>query len=241
MKKRTFLITGATKGIGKATALTLANENSQIAVTYANNKSKAEETVLELKAKGAKAIALPLDLHDPNSVNLIFSTIEEQFGKVDVLISNAFGKSIFKPLYLVEDKEYEETFSAVKGTFLLLQNAAEHIADHGTILVTSSGATVMPVPAGGLYAGAKSAIEQFALSLSKELGERNINVNVILPGVTDTESLVAPEEMIDQLIAQTPLGRLGKPSDVANAIAHLASPENKWVNMQKIGVNGGIL
>ncbi|WP_425235683.1 SDR family oxidoreductase [Ulvibacterium sp.] len=241
MKKRTFLITGATQGIGKATALNLANGDSQIAVTYARNKTKAEEVVSQLEGKGAKAIALQLNLHNQKEVNNIFYKIQEILGKVDVLISNAFGKSIFKPLHLIEDEEYEETFSTVKGTFLLLQNAAEHLADHGTILVTSSGATAMPVPAGGLYAAAKSAIEQFALSLSKELGERDINVNVILPGVTNTESLVAPKEIIDQLIAQTPLGRLGRPDDVANAMARLTSPENKWINMQKIGINGGIL
>ncbi len=241
MKKRTFLITGATKGIGRAAALKLANEKSQIVVTYAGNKTKAEETVSELEAKGAEATALQLDLKDEESVVGIFPKAEAFFGRVDVLISNAFGRSIFKPLHLIGNNEYEETFSAVRGTFLLLQNAAQHLADNGTILVISSGATTMPVPAGGLYAGAKSAIEQFALSLSKELGARNINVNTVLPGVTDTESLVAPKEMIDRLIAQTPLGRLGRPDDVANAIAHLTSPENKWINMQRIGINGGIL
>jgi 3-oxoacyl-[acyl-carrier protein] reductase len=99
----------------------------------------------------------------------------------------------------------------------------------------------MPGAGSGLYAGSKAAIEQFAFSLAKELGSRKINVNVVAPGITETEGLVAPKEMIDQLVTMTPFGRLGKPEDVANAIALLAGPEGKWINMQKIGVNGGIL
>jgi 3-oxoacyl-[acyl-carrier protein] reductase len=99
----------------------------------------------------------------------------------------------------------------------------------------------MPGQAAGLYAGSKAAIEQFALSLAKELGNRQINVNVVAPGVTQTEGLVAPKEMVDHLVGLTPLGRLGRPEDVANAIALLVSDAGKWINMQKIGVNGGIL
>jgi len=242
MSQRTILITGASKGIGKATALQLANEHHQIAITYSSNKAQAEKTVSELVEKGAKASAFYLDLHNKESIEAIFPAVEREFdGTVEVLISNAFGRSIYKPLQLLEETEYDETFSSVKGTFMLLQQASRQLADHGTILVISSGATAMPTPAGGLYAGAKSAIEQFALSLAKELGERQINVNVVLPGVTQTESLVAPQEMIDMLVNQTPLGRLGAPSDIAHAIAHLASSKSKWVNMQKVGVNGGIL
>jgi 3-oxoacyl-[acyl-carrier protein] reductase len=141
----------------------------------------------------------------------------------------------------VEEAEFDHSFSSVKGTFFLLGEAARRLSDNGSIVVISSGATSMPGQAAGLYAGSKAAIEQFAFSLAKELGSRKINVNIVAPGVTETEGLVAPRDMVDHLVSLTPFGRLGKPQDVANAIALLVSDEGKWINMQKIGVNGGIL
>jgi 3-oxoacyl-[acyl-carrier protein] reductase len=239
--KKTILITGASQGIGRAVAEKLAGAHSQIAITYAGNEAKAKETIEALKSKGAQAIALQLNLHDIKSVRSVFDQVESKLGKVDILISNAFGKSIFKPLPLVKEAEFDESFASVKGTFFLLGEGAKRLNDKGSIVVLSSGATSMPGAGSGLYAGSKAAIEQFAFSLAKELGGRNINVNVVAPGVTETEGLVAPKEMIDQLVSLTPFGRLGKVEDVASAIALLVSEEGKWINMQKIGINGGIL
>jgi 3-oxoacyl-[acyl-carrier protein] reductase len=194
-----------------------------------------------LKSQGAEAIAVKLNLQDINSVRSLFNEVETRLGKVDILISNAFGQAIFKPLSFVDEAEFDRSFASVKGTFFLLGEAARRVTDNGSIVVLSSGATSMPGPASGLYAGSKAAIEQFAFSLAKELGNRKINVNVVAPGVTETEGLVAPKEMINHLVSLTPFGRLGKPEDVASAIALLVSEEGKWINMQKIGANGGIL
>jgi 3-oxoacyl-[acyl-carrier protein] reductase len=241
MKTRTFLVTGASQGIGRATALQLAKEDVQIAITYAGNSDKAATVVEELKAKGAKAIAVQLNLKDVNSVRTVFPAVEEKLGKVDVLISNAFGQAIFKPLSYVTETEFDDIQASVKGTFFLLQEAANRLADKGCIVVVSSGATSMPGAAAGLYAGSKAAIEHFAMSLAKEMGDREINVNIISPGVTQTEGLVAPKEMVEHLIQQTPFKRLGQPEDVANAIVLLTSEQGRWINMQKVGANGGIL
>jgi 3-oxoacyl-[acyl-carrier protein] reductase len=142
---------------------------------------------------------------------------------------------------MIEEAEYDQSFASVKGTFFLLAEGAKRLNNGGSMVVLSSGATSMPGAGSGLYAGSKAAIEQFAFSLAKELGSRQINVNVVAPGVTETEGLVAPKEMIDHLVSLTPFSRLGKPEDVANAIALLVSEEGKWINMQKIGINGGIL
>ncbi|HAS47283.1 MAG TPA: 3-ketoacyl-ACP reductase [Microscillaceae bacterium] len=241
MKDKVVIITGASQGIGKAIALELAKQPVKIAITYAGNQQKAEDVVSQITQLGRESMAVKLDLKNLDTVKSLFSTVEESLGKVDVLISNAYGRSIFKPLAMIEETEYDEAFAYTKGTFFLLQEAAQKIRDHGSILVFSSGATQMPTPAGGTYAGSKAAIERFAYSLGKELGNRKINVNVISPGVTQTESLVAPQEMVDQLVSQTPLGRLGTPQDIANAVVLLASDQGKWINMQNIGVNGGIL
>jgi 3-oxoacyl-[acyl-carrier protein] reductase len=241
MNTRTILITGASQGIGRATALQLAQEGTQVAITYAGNRDKAAAVVAELQAKGAKAVAVQLNLKDISSVRNLFPAVEEQLGKVDVLVSNAFGPAIFKPLAYVTESEFDDLQASVKGTFFLLQEAANRLADKGSIVVISSGVTSMPGAASGLYGGSKAAIEQFAMSLAKEIGDREINVNVLSPGVTQTEGLVAPQEMVDQLIQQTPFKRLGQPEDVANAIVLLTSELGRWINMQKIGANGGIL
>ena len=132
-------------------------------------------------------------------------------------------------------------FDAVKGHYFALQQAAQHLGSGGKIIVLSSGAAAMPQPASGAYAGAKAAVERFALSLSKEVGQTQITVNVVSPGVTQTDGLVAPQAMIDVLVAQTPLGRLGQPDDVANAVVQLCLSEMGWVNGQIIQVSGGIL
>jgi 3-oxoacyl-[acyl-carrier protein] reductase len=239
--KKTILITGASQGIGKAVAEQLASPDAQLVITYAGNAGKAGQAVQELERRGARAVALPFNLREAAGAATLFDQVEAQFGKVDVVISNAFGTALFKPLAYVEETEYDQSFASVKGTFFLLQQAARRVSDNGSIVVLSSGATSMPGQAAGLYAGSKAAIEQFAFSLAKELGTRKINVNVVAPGVTETEGLIAPKEMIEQLVALTPFGRLGTPEDVASAIALLVSPAGKWINMQKIGVNGGIL
>ncbi len=239
--KKTILITGASQGIGRAVAEQLAHPDAQIVITYAGNAGKAGQAVQELERRGARAVALPFNLREAAGAATLFDQVEAQFGKVDVVVSNAFGQALFKPLAYVEEAEYDQSFASVKGTFFLLGQAARRVNDNGSIVVLSSGATSMPGQAAGLYAGSKAAIEQFAFSLAKELGTRKINVNVVAPGVTETEGLIAPKEMIEQLVALTPFGRLGTPEDVASAIALLVSPAGKWINMQKIGVNGGIL
>jgi 3-oxoacyl-[acyl-carrier protein] reductase len=239
--KKTILITGGSQGIGKATAVLLANSDTNIALTYASNAEKADEVVTLLKAKGANALALKMDLQDEKSVRDTYDTVEKYFGKVDVLVSNAFGTSILKPLLMVDMAEFDSSFALVRGTFVLLQEAGKRMNDNGSIVVVSSGATSLPSAINGLYAANKTAIEKFALSLAKGLGTRNINVNVVLPGMTETNGLNAPKHMIDNLVQQTPLGRLGQPEDVAKAIVPLVSDAGKWINMQRIGVNGGII
>lgn len=241
MENKVVLITGGSQGIGRAVALSLAKPSMKIAITYVGNKQKADDTLQELKAKGADVAAFDFDLLSMTSVKSIFTKVEGQFGQVDALISNAYGQSIFKPHMAVEEAEFDQAFGYTKGTFFLLQEAANRLKDGGSIVVFSTGATAMATPAAGVYSGSKSAIEKFAFSLAKEIGGRNINVNVVSPGVTQTESLVAPQEMIDQLVAQTPFGRLGKPEDVASAVETLISEKGHWINMQNIGINGGIL
>jgi 3-oxoacyl-[acyl-carrier protein] reductase len=145
---KTILITGASQGIGRAVAGQLARQDAQIVITYAGNAAKAAQAVQELERQGARAVALPFNLHEAAGAGPLFDQAEAHFGKVDVLISNAFGQSLFKPLAYVEEKEYDQSFASVKGTFFLLQQAARRVNDNGSIVVLSSGATSMPGQAG---------------------------------------------------------------------------------------------
>ena len=241
MNKKVALITGGSRGIGRSVVLKLAEQGFDVALTYAGQPEKAEAVAEEARRLGADALVIKFDLVSKEDIQTLFPAVISHFGRVDVLVSNAYGNSIFKPLAAVSEEDYDTLFAYTKGTFFLLQQAVSHLPDGGKIIVFSTGATQMPGPGSTLYAGSKAAIERFALGLAKELGSRQITVNVVSPGVTKTDGLVAPQPMIDYLISQTPLGRLGEPDEVADAVAMLAGDAGRWINMQIIQVNGGIL
>jgi 3-oxoacyl-[acyl-carrier protein] reductase len=241
MNKKVVIVTGGSRGIGRAVALNLAQQGFDVAITYAGQREKAEAVAEEIRQAGANALAVKFDLMDLADGRNLFPAVQNHFGRVDALIANGYGTSIFKPLTMVTESDYDTLFAYTKGTFFLLQEAANKLPNGGRILVFSTGATQMPGPGSTLYAGSKAAIERFALGLAKELGPRQITVNVVSPGITRTDGLVAPQQMIDYLVGQTPLGRLAEPNDVADAVAMLMSDAGRWINMQIIKVNGGIL
>lgn len=235
------IITGSSRGIGRAIALRLGQDGANVVVTYHNSQDKAQEVVEKIKSQASEAIALQLNVKEIASVGNLFKQTLEHFGKVDILVNNAAGKNIFKPTAQITEEEYNSMFDITRGVYFALQEAAKHLADNGRIVSISTSGTVMAIPGGGAYSGCKSAIEQFSACLAKELGERGITVNTISPGVTDTDGLVLDPEQVNQLIAQTPLNRLGKPEDVANAVAMLVSDDAHWITGQSIRANGGIV
>jgi 3-oxoacyl-[acyl-carrier protein] reductase len=141
---------------------------------------------------------------------------------------------------MTED-EYDSMFDITKGVYFSLQEASHHLADGGKIVNLSSSATAMSIPTGGAYAGCKAAIEHFSKALSKELGARGITVNTVSPGLTDTDGLVLDPEQVNQMVAQTPLGRLGKPEDIASVVSMLVSEDAHWITGQGIRATGGIV
>jgi 3-oxoacyl-[acyl-carrier protein] reductase len=236
------LVTGGSRGIGRAIVLALAKAGSHVVFTFNNNAAAAKEVEAESKALGGHALGIQSDLTKLEDIQRAFEFIPSTFGgDVDIYVGNAFPTTIFQPTASMGEADYDRMFDAVKGHYFALQQAALHVRPGGRIIVLSSGAARMPQPASGAYAGAKAAIERFALSLAKELGSKQISVNVISPGVTDTDGLVAPQEMVNALVAQTPMGRLGQPEDVANAVLLLTRPESQWISGQIIQANGGSL
>jgi 3-oxoacyl-[acyl-carrier protein] reductase len=235
------IVTGSSRGIGRAIAERLARDGANVVVTYAGNKDKAEEVVSAIKANQTDAIAIQVDMRKLEGVRNLFQKTLDYFGKLDILVNNAAGKNIFKPTAEMTEDEYNSMFDISRGVYFSLQQAAHHMADNGRIVNISSAGTSQSIATGGAYAGCKAAIEQFSMALAKELGTRNITVNTLAPGVTDTDGLVLEQEQVNQMIAQTPLGRLGRPDDIASVVSLLVSDDAGWVTGQNIRATGGIV
>jgi 3-oxoacyl-[acyl-carrier protein] reductase len=241
LKGKVAIVTGSSRGIGRAIAEHLGQLGANVVVTYAGNRDKAEEVVAKIQQSGSDAIALAVDVRDWSQIQALFEQTISHFGKLDILVNNAAGKSIFKPTSDVTVEDYNTMFDITRGVYFAMQQAAHHLADGGRLISMSSSATVMPLPGAGAYSGCKAAIEQFSACLAKELGARGITVNTVAPGMTNTDGLVMPQAHIDQLVAQTPLGRLGQPTDIAHVVALLVSDEAHWITGQNIRANGGIV
>ncbi|WP_137146305.1 SDR family oxidoreductase [Mycolicibacterium sp. CR10] len=235
------VVTAASRGIGRAVATTLGRRGASVVVNYANNERAADDVVAEIESAGGVAVAVQGSVADPDDVARLFDAAIDRFGGVDIA-ANLAGAFVEKPIVDLSDEDYEKVFSVnAHGALYVLAAAARHVRDGGRILHTSTGGTEMPHPGGGLYAASKAAGERIAFALAKELGPRRITVNVVSPGLTETDGMTISAAMRDQLVAQTPLGRLGQPQDVAEVFAFLASEEAGWVTGQLIRANGGIL
>jgi 3-oxoacyl-[acyl-carrier protein] reductase len=235
------IVTASSRGIGRSVALRLGRDGAAVAVNYVASPDKAHAVVQEIESQGGRAIAIQGSVANQADVLRLFDETEQKLGAIDIVV-NVAGVSVFKPHSELTDEDFEKVFSVnAKGAMYMLQAAANRVKDGGRIVQFSTGGTMMPIPAGGIYAASKAAGERFAFALSKEIGYRQVTVNVVSPGVTNTDGLTMPQAAIDGLIQQTPLGRLGEPGDVADVVAFLVSDDAHWVTGQNIQANGGIL
>jgi 3-oxoacyl-[acyl-carrier protein] reductase len=235
------LVTGAGRGIGRAIAERLGEDGASVIVNYNASENLAQEAVSAIVARGGQALALQADISKLSEVRRLFQEAEDHLGKLDILINNA-GIGYLRPTAEITEEEFDRPFALnTKGTFFALQEAARRMRDGGRIVSLSTGATIAITPGFGAYAGSKAAVEQFSLALAKELGPRGITVNTVLPGIVDTGNLVFPDEVVAQLIQQTPLGRLGQPRDIADIVAFLVSDQARWMTGQTIRAGGGLI
>ncbi len=242
LQGKVALVTGASRGIGRAIAEKLAQEGATVVVNYNQNANKAQEVLATIKANGGQAITLQADVTIPQQIQTMFEQVQQQLGQLDIVVSNAGGAFSFKPLAQTSEEEFDQTFALnTRGPFFVLQQAVRHLVDGGRIVVISTAGTAAPGANAAAYVGSKAALEQFAYALAKELGTRQITVNVVSAGVTQTDGLVAPVEMVQGLIAATPLGRLGQPADIAEVVSFVASEKGRWLTGQNIRATGGLV
>jgi 3-oxoacyl-[acyl-carrier protein] reductase len=236
------LVTGSSRGIGRAIAQRLSIDGASVVVNYAGNADKAHEVVSTIESQGGKAIALQADVSKTADIHHLFDQAIEHFGKVDILVNNA-GTTFYKPIAEVTEEDFDKIFAInVKGTFFACQQAAQRLASGGRIINFSTTVTALMLPTYGTYAATKGAVEQITRVLAKELGGRGITVNVVSPGPTDTELFKADktEEQINRFAQMAALGRLGEVQDIADVVAFLASEDARWITGQNIRINGGL-
>jgi len=242
LKGKVALVTGASRGIGRAIAQRLARDGAAIAVNFARNADEAQKVAAEIKATGGNAFAIQADVSRVPEVVRLFDETIAHFGKLDILVNNA-GLMFTKPVSVTTEEEFDRIFAVnVKGTFFACQQAATRLAEGGRIINLSSSTTARFMPNYGAYVATKGAVEQFTRSLAKELGPRGITANAISPGPTETELFVAGKtpEQIQQFAQLSAFGRLGQPLEIAEVVAFLAGNAARWISGQNLRVNGGL-
>jgi len=242
VKNKIAIVTGASRGIGAEVAKTLAAAGATVVVNYAGNKAAADDVVKTITTSGGTAIAIQADVSKPADVKRLFDETITQFGRIDVLVNNA-GVLIYKLIADTTDEDFDRQFNTnVKGVFNTLREAATRLADNGTIINFSTSVNRLMLPTYGPYVATKSAVEQLTRVFAKEVGKRNINVNSISPGPTNTELFTTgkTEETINRLASLSAFNRIGEPQDIANVVLFLASDEAKWISGQNLGANGGM-
>ncbi len=239
---RVALITGASRGIGAAIARRLAAEGFAVALNYASNNAEADALVAELTRGGASAIAIQADVSQADQVSAMFTTVEQQLGRIDVLANNA-GVLKTAPLAQTSDAQYLQHFAInTQGVFNTLREAATRLNDGGRIINLSSTTLALNLPGYAIYNGTKAAVEAFTHVFAKELRGRAITVNAVAPGPVATALFLdgKTEEQISTFARMPPLERLGQPDDIAGVVAFLAGPDGGWVNGQILRANGGV-
>jgi 3-oxoacyl-[acyl-carrier protein] reductase len=242
-EQRVAVVTGASRGIGRAIATTLAAAGQAVVVGYAGNEAAAAEVVAEITAGGGRAVAVRADVADEKQVAAMFDTAVEAFGGVDVVVNSA-GRMALSPIAELDLDELDQLHRTnIRGSFVVAREAARRLRPGGAIVMLSTSVVGLQFPGYGAYTASKGAVEAMTLILAREMRGRDITVNVVAPGPTATDLFLdgKDEATIANLAKQPPLERLGTPADIAGVVAFLAGPTGRWVNGQVVRANGGII
>ncbi|MGA7314631.1 MAG: glucose 1-dehydrogenase [Silvibacterium sp.] len=245
LKGKVAVVTGASKGIGAGIAKGLAAEGATVVVNYASSKEGADRVVAEIKNKGGKAVAVQGDVSKAGDVQRIFAETKETFGRLDVLVNNA-GVYEFAALENITEEQFHRQFNTnVLGLLLATQEAAKHFsAEGGSVINIGSTASSLNPPTTAVYTATKGAVDAVTHVLAKELGPKKIRVNSINPGIVETEGVhaigIIGSEFQKNFEAQTPLGRIAQPQDIAPIAVFLASADSGWLTGETLLASGGL-
>jgi len=239
------IVTGASKGIGADIARQFAAEGAAVVVNYSSSKQGADRVVDEITKRGGKAVAVQANVAKKADVERLFSSAKKAFGKIDILVNNA-GVYEFAPLEDITEEHFRKHFDVnVLGLLLATQEVVKQFDSTGGSIINISSAVTSLTPATtSVYTATKGAVDAITRTLAKELGPRNIRVNAINPGMVETEGVIAAGfdkgEFRQGVEAQTPLGRIGQPGDIAPAAVFLASSDSQWITGETLRVAGGL-
>lgn len=235
------IVTGGSRGIGKAISLQLAADGFAVVVNYAGNRQAADETVASIEAAGGRAVACQADVSQPDDVTALYDAAVTAFGKVNVVVNNA-GVMSLTPIGMDGLADFDRNIMTnLRGTYVMMAQAAERLERGGRFIALSTSVIAKSLPNYGPYIASKAGVEGLVKVFANELRGREICVNAVAPGPVGTELFFEgkSEAFINQLISMVPLERLGTPEDIARVVAFLAGPEGGWVNGQIIRANGG--
>ena len=244
LTNKVAVVTGASKGIGAAVAQALAAEGASVVVNYASSKAGADKTVDEIYKTGGTAVAIGGDVSKPVEAQGIIDAAIQHYGRLDILVNNS-GVYGFGSLDAITEGDFHRMFNVnVLGLLLVTQAAGKHLGEGGSIINIGSGVTRLLPPNSAVYAGTKGAVDAITGVLAKELGARKIRVNSINPGLVVTEGTetggFTGSDFEQGLVAQTPLGRVGHPSDIAAVAVFLASEDAGWITGERLVASGGL-
>jgi 3-oxoacyl-[acyl-carrier protein] reductase len=244
LKGKVALVTGASKGIGAAIAKSLAAEGASVVVNYASSKAGADAVVAEIGKAGGKAVAVRGDVSKSADAQGIVDTAVKQFGRLDILVNNS-GVYGFSPIENVTEEDFHKHFNInVLGLLLTTQAAVKHLGEGSSIINIGSVVTRITPPGSAVYTGTKGAVDAITGVLSRELGPRKIRVNALNPGMVETEGTHSAgfigSDFEAGAVAQTPLGRIGQPNDIASIAVFLASDDSHWLTGEQLLAGGGV-
>ncbi|WP_170007026.1 3-oxoacyl-[acyl-carrier-protein] reductase [Bacillus fonticola] len=244
LEGKVAVVTGASRGIGRAIALTFAKEGANVVVNYAGSEQKAKEVVAEIEQLGRKAIAVQAGVQHAEEVSALIKTTVESFGRVDILVNNA-GITRDNLLMRMKEEEWDDVINTnLKGVFLTTKAVTRPMMKQrsGTIINISSVVGVLGNPGQANYVAAKSGVIGLTKTSAKELAARNIRVNAIAPGFISTDMTdQLSDDVREAMLTNIPLSKLGKPEDIANAAVFLASEESRYMTGQTLHVDGGMV
>jgi 3-oxoacyl-[acyl-carrier protein] reductase len=243
LKDKVAIVTGASKGIGASIAKSLAAAGASVVVNYASSKAGADAVVAAITKAGGKAVAVGGDVSKSADVRAIIESAVKNYGRLDVLVNNS-GVYGFAPIEAVTEEDFHRHFNInVLGVLLTTQAALKYLGEGGSIINISSAVTRITPPNSAVYTGTKGAVDAISGVLARELGPRKIRVNAINPGIVETEGTRSGgfigSEMEKNFVAQTPLGRLGQPDDIADVAVFLASEDSRWLTGETLLATGG--